>query len=325
MKVKTYPNRVFVNAVANFSRYKFIITICVIGFVVVSLVYNQNCGCRSILRTELEHFTNNDMTVYRENNYKKMEITDPVDEIHSRLFEIVINNYEIFQFEVDKIKKYTKMDEDSKVLDAGCGFGFHMNIIKKDLPGITIEGVDISNNMLNRAMVRNPECSFVNDDLINPNLYKKHVLTHILCLHDTLNHNTAIEIKKILGNFKKWLSSGGYLIVHIFDDTILDPGVRPFSQYYKGKDNVRHSLTYFEAFTHDAWWEKDPERKYWYRYCEKYIFPKEKEKIKTTDYWIPPKKDMLQYILNNGFKLITTIHLTELEIKDFSIYVFANI
>jgi SAM-dependent methyltransferase len=300
-----------------------VILLCVL--LLILFVMNRRYVNKLNNYVKKEHFTNQDLIIYREKSYKQMELVEHVDDIHARLFEIVINNYEIFQFEIDKIKKYTKMDEDSKVLDAGCGFGFHINIIKKDLPGITIEGIDISNNMLKRAIIRNPGCSFVNDDLLNSGLYKEKVLSHILCLHDTLNHNTAIEIKKILHNFKKWLVNDGYLCLHIFDDTILDPGVRPFSQYYKGKDNVRHSLTYFEAFTHDAWWERDPDRKYWYRYCEKYIFPKEQEKIKTTDYWIPPKKDMLKYITDNGFKLLTIIHLDELEIKDFSIYIFTHL
>lgn len=288
------------------------------------ILYVFEPGYKKYVKMNIENFTNQELTQYREKSYSQMETIDHVDEIHSRLFEIVINNYEIFQFEIDKIKKYTKMDEDAKVLDAGSGFGFHINIIKKDLPGITIEGVESSNNMLKRAIIRNPDCMFINDDLLNSGLYKFNVLSHILCLHDTLNHNTAIEIKKILGNFKKWLKQDGYLIAHIFDDTVLDPGVRPFSQYYKGPGNVKHSLTYFKAFTHDAWWERDPDRKYWYRYCEKYIFPKDQEKIKITDYWIPPKQDMLKYIVDNGFKLLNIIHLDELEIKDFSIYIFTH-
>jgi SAM-dependent methyltransferase len=211
---------------------------------------------RSISMFTREHFS--DGSRLRGDTSKIRIFPDRCDGVYARLFELVLNNYAIFQYEIEKIKKITKIDEDSRVLDAGCGAGFHMKILKDNLPGITLEGVEISKSMIERAKIRVPTAEFVNTSLTISEIYKPNVLTHILCLHDTLNHNTAVDVAKILSNFYKWLKPGGYLVVHLLDPTKLDPGPRNFTQYYRDENNVRHALTYFEAFTHDAWFERDP-------------------------------------------------------------------
>jgi SAM-dependent methyltransferase len=273
------------------------------------------------IKDNIESFSNKSLTECRGSNKFKI-YGDRCDDVYATLFELVMNNYTIFQYEIEKIRKATKIDEDSRVLDAGSGAGYHIQILKKDLPGIDIEGVEISKSMLDRAKIRNPGVEFINTSLTEKNIYKDKSLTHILCLHDTLNHNTSMEISKILNNFRQWLSDDGYLVVHILDPNKLDPGPRTFSQYYKGKDDVRHALTYFEAFTHDGWWEKDPDRKFWYRYCEKYMFPKGSVKIKTTEYWIPPQTKMVEYITKHGFRVKKIMDLNDVEMPDFSLYVF---
>lgn len=250
---------------------------------------------------------------------------DRCDKVYARLFEVVINNYVIYQFEMEKVRKATKLDEDSRVLDAGSGLGFHIKILRESLPGLNIEGVESSRSMMDRSRIRNPGTVFHNASLTQKDLFKARSWTHILCMHDTLHHNTAVDVNKILTNFNTWLAPGGYLVIHVLDSNKLDPGPRVFSQYYKGKDNVRHALTYFEAFTHDAWWERDPDRKYWFKYCEKYIFPKETFKIKTTEYWIPPQNKMVEYVSKHGFKLRQIIDMADVEVPDFNMYVFQKV
>ena len=83
-----------------------IILLVVLLFVLC--VMNKSRMVSYSLNYRVEHFANKELKKYREPGYSQMELVDHVDEIHSRLFEIVINNYEIFQFEIDKIKKYTK-------------------------------------------------------------------------------------------------------------------------------------------------------------------------------------------------------------------------
>jgi trans-aconitate methyltransferase len=272
--------------------------------------------------TFIENFKGTSLSEYHGDPEKIKLYPDRCDGVYSRLFEVVMNNNAIITYEIEKIKKETKINEDSRVLDAGCGVGYHIQEITKKIPELSIEGVDFSKNFVHRAKIRNPGIEFICTSLTVSQIYKPKSLTHILCLHDTLNHNTSTDVSKILNNFREWLIPEGYLIVHVLDPNRLDPAPRIFSQYYKGKDNVRHSLTYFEAFTHDAWWEKVKGKKYWYKYCEKFIFPQGKLKIKTTEYWIPPKNAMVKFITQHGFHVKQIVELNDVELPDFSLYIF---
>ncbi|GAJ17157.1 unnamed protein product, partial [marine sediment metagenome] len=78
----------------------------------------------------------------------------------------------------------------------------------------------------------------------------------ILCLADTLYQNRPAKARTILSNFYYWLKPGGRLYLTVYDKDKLDPGPREFSQYYEDEKGRKHALTYFEKFTHDAWYEK---------------------------------------------------------------------
>lgn len=247
---------------------------------------------------------------------------ETMDPVYTRLAELVSNEPQVFKYDIEKLKSVTDVNENSTILDAGCGPGRHLEQIIKLCPGTMVEGVDRSKNMVKRAMIRNPGAEVTTASLTGPGLYKPSSLTHIFALHETLNHNTPAEINKILSNFYNWLKPGGYLAVHLLDPKNLDPGPREFSQYFKAPDGSRHSLTYFEAFTHEAWWEKEKGRPNMYRYCEKFTFPNKKVKIKTHQLWIPARQDMASLIMNNGFRLREIIDMDGVEAPDFSLYVF---
>lgn len=281
------------------------------------LIAKKMCNTTENFEDHLKPLSEN-----RENIDKIKIYPDQNDSVYSRLFELVTNEPAIYRHDIIKIKDKTKINDESKVLDAGCGMGRHLEILRELFPKINVEGIDISKSMVNRARIRNPGAELLCTSLTIPEIYKKNTLTHVLCLHETLNHNTPKDISKILNNFHKWLLPEGYLVVHILDPLKLDPGPREFSQYFKAEDDTRHSLTYFESFTHEAWWEKEEDKKYWYKYCEKYIFPREKLKIHTTPLWIPPVNKMLQYITRHNFKLTEVIELSDIGINEFSLYVF---
>jgi SAM-dependent methyltransferase len=270
----------------------------------------------------IEGFSSKLLSDDREDKNKLRVYPDHNDKVYARLFELVTNEPALYRHDIIKIKDITKLDDKSRVLEAGCGLGRHMAILREIIPNISIEGVDRSKSMINRSMIRNPGAELLCTSLTIPEIYKPETLTHVLCLHETLNHNTPKEVSNILNNFHKWLVPDGYLVVHILDPNKLDPGPRAFSQYFKAKDDTRHSLTYFESFTHEAWWEKEDDRQYWYRYCEKYIFPRERVKVHTTPLWIPPVNRMITYITRHNFKLKEVIELNDIDVTDFNLYVF---
>ena len=269
-----------------------------------------------------EGFSEKRLTEYREDTEKIKMFPDPNSRTYCRFFEIVMDEPSFYRDNIIQIKNKTKIDEKSRVLDAGCGTGRHIQIIKELIPTIMIEGIDISKNMISRAEIRNPGTDLLCTNLTIPEIYKPESLTHILTLFETLHHNTPNDISTILTNYYKWLVPGGYCVFHIFYPDKLDPGPKSYSQYTKGKNNQKVSFTQFEGFSHEAWWEKEKSKMYWYRYCEKYIITKEKNIVKTTNVWIPPSNKMISFITKHNFELKEVIDLHSLGISDFGMYIF---
>lgn len=152
-------------------------------------------------------------------------VSDPFDRNYARLFDTVFNVEHLFEYEITQIKATTKMDDSkSRVLDAGCGVGRHLEQIMKLCPKAKVEAVDQSYQMIRRAMIRNPSAEFTTASLLGSGLYRPLSLTHILALHDTLCSNSYMEISQLIHNFHQWLQVHGYLVLHIIDPNKLDPG-----------------------------------------------------------------------------------------------------
>lgn len=260
----------------------------------------------------------------REKNFKEIVHDDKKDKIYVRINDIIVNEPVIYKNDVLNFDKFTNLSNTSFILDAGCGTGRNIKEIIKLYPQVEIEGIDISKNMINRARINNPGANLLCTSLVDPNIYKQNILTHILCMRTTLNENSLGDISRILTNFHKWLRKDGCLILNITDPNKLDPAPRAFSQYYKSDNNVKHSLTYFEGFTHDAWWEKVKDKSDWYQYCEKIMFSDKNFIIKTTKLLIPPVKKILDYITKHNFKIKEIIEIDDFNRDDYSMYIFAK-
>ena len=278
------------------------------------------------LASQKEHFDNEDvksLSLLRGKSDDVKTVPDPFDRNYARLFDTVFNVDDLFEYEISQIKSITKMDDPrARILDAGCGVGRHLQQILKLCPKAKVEAVDESYQMIRRAMIRNPSAEFTTASLLGSGLYRPLSLTHILALHDTFCSNSYSDLSQLVHNFYQWLQLHGYLVIHIIDPNKLDPGPREFSQYFKGDDDSRHSLTYFEAFTHEAWFEMVKDKPDTYRYCEKFLFPEGQMKISRREFLVPPVNKVLKIVTDAGFKLVEIVDLMSLGVKDFNMYVF---
>lgn len=265
---------------------------------------------------------------------------DDYDTDYCKIYERVFNDKDYCKYNINKIastvggfgvgnNKREGMDGNGyKILEAGCGVGADTELIKK-LVGKDVVSVDKSENMLKIFKYNLPECQSKLGDLNFDGLFKKGQFDIVVALHNTLYHNTVGNMRQIVSNFAKWLKPDGVLVLHMYDRTKLDPAPREFSQYYTNKKTgVKHSLTHFYAFIHDAHWEASEgnpgeDDSGATIYSEKIVFRKSGHVKNMKHKLYFPDSSIVKAILKDkGFKFVKEIGLSEIDIKDAVIAVY---
>ena len=246
---------------------------------------------------------------------------DNDDKLYIKLQDLVFNENELYKQDIELFNKYGEFDKWNSihVLDAGTGFGRHY----KELPdNIEKIGVDKERLYLERAEIKNPKGKFILGKLENHKLFKKNSFSHILCTMDTIyNNRPEYEMNDIINNFQYWLKDDGILAIHLYEDIEhLDPAPRSFSMFYEDENKLKHSLTYFDKFTHDAIFKNIGNSVY--EYIEKYILKSGYTINRKRELHIIPKIKLMKKLLNSNLKLF---HREKLEgINDYSLYFFKN-
>lgn len=246
------------------------------------------------------------------------------DDLYAKLYNTIFNDPAYIQFDSKNILKTIKnnpVTKEKAILDAGTGVGFHYKELSKQY---SVVGVDNSEQFLKYARIRNQDGTFKLGDLATADLFKPNTFTHILCSTDTLHHNDLDKIQSIIANFYMWVKSKGIVMMHIFNREKLDPAPREYSQYYHDDKGNRHSLTYYEEFTHDAFWEKTSSDSV-YIYNEKVILPSEKVKSSKNVFYIPNKSKILANMKEQGFELIDIYDMKKADVECFDLYVFRKV
>lgn len=245
------------------------------------------------------------------------------DDLYSKLYGTVFNDKNYLDYDCGNIIKRidTEQTGDILLLDAGCGAAHHYSRFTKKYKTI---GVDNSRAMIKHASIRVPEGEFIHGDLNNTQLFKENKFNHIACMADTIHHNNPEKVGEILSNFNFWLKKGGLLFIHLFNKESLDPAPRDFSQYYHDKEGNKHALTYFENFSHDAWWEATKHDDL-YIYREKVIIESGNNDIRGNVFYIPDKDKLVSQIKGNGFKLIDIQEMKKIDVECFNLYVFRKV
>ena len=220
------------------------------------------------------------------------------DIVYAKIYNLVFDNNKHIKKNVDKVLKYLKDKKDVKILDANCGIGANYKYLSEQYMTV---GVDGSREYLKYATIRNPSGKFIEKDLREEIIFKPEEFTDIVCLMESF-YNSA-DFGKILENFYFWLKKGGNLYINIYDRKKLDPAPKDYTQYYKDKNGIKHGLTYFNKFTHDAYWKQDNVDTA--TYVETIVLEDGRKKIKEKKLYIPLEKSkIVNKITEYGFKLI---------------------
>lgn len=214
--------------------------------------------------------------------------------------------YDLKQLEKNNIFNFN--DKNSvKILDAGCGLGIISDYLQKK--GFDLTCVDKSESFLKKAELNNIFNRYILGNLENTKLFDNHEFNIILSDYDSFYYNNYASMINILKNYYLWLKDDGIVIFYLINNKYLDPSPRNYSQFYFDNKGNKHSLTYFNGFSHNAWFKKDDIVKNKYLYYEKIMMEKNhKTRIKITSYFIPDRNELLKMISNNGFKIKSFIN-----------------
>lgn len=279
-------------------------------------------------KTNKLEFFNNQQDKDTKNDENVENNKDDFDETYAKLYNITFNNDLYIPDSKNIIKNIEKFiskkgNEKIKILDAGCGVGKHYEQLSKD-NRFDITGVDKSENMLKYFRLRNPTGKYKNGNIKDVGLFPDNHFDCIICGLDGYYHNCKKDRDLILQNFKRWLKDNSLVCIHLFNRDKIDPRPRKFSQQYRDKEDQKHSLTYFEKFTHDSMFKPVNDQEI--RYIEKFIVKNGRKKVKDTKLYIPEdKREVIKQLSDNGFKIVNLEDMKKLGTPDLELCIIQKV
>lgn len=159
-----------------------------------------------------EGFEQKDKFVLKRNN-------NIYDDFYINIYDQLQKTNERTDIEVQQITSTIELNNNSTILDIGCGTGYLVNKLQN--LNYNIYGVDKSKNMISFCQENFPNINVRLDDVNDSMLYDKNTFSHILCTNFTI-----YEFKdkiKLLENCHNWLIPNGLFIVHMVDRKNFSP------------------------------------------------------------------------------------------------------
>ncbi|MBC8303240.1 MAG: class I SAM-dependent methyltransferase, partial [Pelagibacterales bacterium] len=185
----------------------------VVAFVIIALIFTKIANANS---PRVEGFSQNRKFVVKKNN-------EIYDNFYCSVYDHLVYDEKKNDFEVIKIDKIAKINNNSKVLDLGCGNGHYVNFYKNR--NVEAKGIDKSKAMIKNAKKLYPNCSFKNGDFLDGMNYQNDTFSHALCLYFTVYY--VKNKRQLFENVYKWLEPGGFLILHLVNRDEFDPILPP--------------------------------------------------------------------------------------------------
>jgi SAM-dependent methyltransferase len=144
---------------------------------------------------------------------------DIYDEFYNKVYDTI--NVPTTQLKTVLAAINTKPPDKSNdvFLDVGCGTGTVLNELYDK--GYNVYGLDKSESMVEYCIAKNPELNVKQGDALEPMVYDKGTITHILCTDFTIYQ---IEDKaSFFRNCYFWLKPYGRIFIHLVDKHKYNP------------------------------------------------------------------------------------------------------
>ena len=173
-----------------------------------------------------EGFTQNDTFTSKQND-------QVYDEFYASIYDRIHKTRQLSKYDFMKIIQNTQPSVSSVFLDVGSGTGRLVDRINQY--GFRAYGIDSSQAMIQYASSKYPSSEFKCGNVKKTLEFDADTFSHILCTNFTLYE---MEDKHLFfNNCKRWLKSGGYLIIHLVDKLTFDTVV-PIGKISK---NITHT------------------------------------------------------------------------------------
>ncbi len=198
-----------------------------------------------------------------------------------------------------------------KVLDIGCGTGHHVNLLNNN-NNINCIGIDISQEMINKAKQNYPQLNFKLANALDNMVFQDNEFTHISCLNYTIY--CIKDKEQFFENCFKWLIPGGILILHLVDIYNFNPilpsvgVVELLSLQLKNNNRLTQSNIHFKDFDYtsdfDINCDNCSEKKInkpnaFFR--EKFIFNNDNVRVNEHQYYMNSQKAIMSIAKDVGF------------------------
>ena len=185
--------------------------------------------------------------------YVLKENADIYDEFYVEKYDQLYNPQKRNNYEVKQIIKMTQPDLiHSCFLDIGSGTGSLVQELME--AGYRTYGIDTSKAMIDYSQNKYPDIQVEYGDANEIMLFDMGTFTHVIC-----NYLTIYQFKdklRLLKNAYRWLTPGGYFILHLVDPTRFNTviPVGKFDDYtYKSRMEVNAKQTkLLETFTDET-------------------------------------------------------------------------
>jgi len=220
-----------------------------------------------------------------------------------QFYEEVWVNKKNIKEQLIKTKDYIKKDN-LKLLNIGSGTGTYLNILEKIYPNFDFYAIDIDKNLIEKTKVNIPTANVKNENVLKRNNYEPETFDVICLFSETLHLIPYDHWEKLLGNINYWLKGNGVLIINILDGENLDPSPADYSYIKPGKDGEMVSRTFYPDKFHLSQFIKvEGGDKYEYELEENIRKPGKQHFSYDTKLYIPPIKESLRKMRENGFEL----------------------
>jgi SAM-dependent methyltransferase len=147
------------------------------------------------------------------------------DDFYAKIYDTLHLPQHRVKKEIQQVLRMTHPSiEHSCFLDIGSGTGTLLNELTTS--GFRAFGIESAKAMVDCSLMKYPEIQVHNGDVMDTLKFESGTFTHIICNYFTIYH---FQDKILLfKNCFKWLTPGGYLLLHIVDpnrfDTIIPSG-----------------------------------------------------------------------------------------------------